>query len=242
MRRAKDKARHRFGLNERRGLYRAIYSRRDIRAQFRPDPVPEGLLIRLLRAAHHAGSVGFMQPWNFVVVRDQDIRRAIHAAFLQERDRAAGLYEEPQRSQFLSFKLEGILEAPLNLCVTCDQERGGPQVLGRSAVRETDLFSTCCAIQNLWLAARAEGVGVGWVSILQPSELKAILGIPERIIPVAYLCLGFVTRFPDQPELERSGWRARLPLCDLVFAERWGEPPGALLLSALDGIEKGMWP
>lgn len=125
MRRTKDEARHRFGLSERRGLYRAIYSRRDIRAQFRPDPVPAALLVRLLRAAHHAGSVGFMQPWNFVVVRDLDIRRAIHTAFLQERERAAGLYEEPQRSHFLSLKLEGILEAPLNLCVTCDPERGG---------------------------------------------------------------------------------------------------------------------
>lgn len=234
---AKGEREQRFPLRERRGFYRAIYSRRDIRAQFRPDPVPDSLLVRLLHAAHHAGSVGFMQPWNFVVVRDLVVRRAVHTAFLQERDRAAQLYDETQRSQFLSLKLEGILEAPLNLCVTCDPERGGPHVLGRSAVRETDLFSTCCAIQNLWLAARAEGIGVGWVSILQPSELKAILGIPERVIPVAYLCLGFVTGFPDQPELERAGWRARLPLCDLVFAERWGEPPGAAFLASLEIVE-----
>lgn len=233
---------HRFPLSERRGLYRAIYSRRDIRAQFRPEPVPEALLARLLQAAHHAGSVGFMQPWNFVVVRDLAIRRAVHQIFSQERDRAAQLYEEPKRAQFLSLKLEGILGAPLNICVTCDPERGGPHVLGRSAVPETDLFSTCCAIQNLWLAARAEGIGVGWVSILQPVELKVILGIPERIVPVAYLCLGFVTGFPDQPELEQAGWRARLPLRNLVFAERWDESPGAALVSAFEAIEKGICP
>lgn len=234
MRSAKGKWGHQFPLSERRGLYRAIYSRRDIRAQFRLDPVHEALLARLLQAAHHAGSVGFMQPWNFLIVRDLTIRRTIHDAFLQERDRAAQLYEEPKRSQFLSLKLEGILDAPLNLCVTCDPERGGPHVLGRSAVPETDLFSTCCAIQNLWLAARAEGVGVGWVSILQPTDLRKILGIPERVIPVAYLCIGYVSQFPVQPDLEQIGWRARLPLRDLVFADRWGQAPGHDLAAKLE--------
>ncbi|MBI3122310.1 MAG: 5,6-dimethylbenzimidazole synthase [candidate division NC10 bacterium] len=229
---------HALSAAEREGVYRAIYGRRDIRAQFLPDPAPDELLARILQAAHHAGSVGFMQPWNFLIVRDRSVRAAVREAYVRERDRAAEFYEEPRRSLFLALKLEGILEAPLNLCVTCDPERGGPHVLGRSAVRETDLFSTCCAIQNLWLAARAEGIGVGWVSIIQPAEVKRILNIPERIIPVAYLCLGFVSEFPDQPDLARAGWRARLPLCDLVFADRWGQPPSADLSGALGSVQQ----
>jgi len=216
------RARRALTPEERRGVYRAIYGRRDVRAQFLSDPVPDRVLARLLRAAHHAPSVGFMQPWNFIVIRDGAIRAAVREAFLHERARAAELYEEPRRSQFLGLKLEGILEAPLNLCVMCDLERGGPHVLGRSAVRETDVYSTACAVQNLWLAARAEGIGVGWVSIIQPSMLRAILGIPEPVLPVAYLCLGYVSEFRDTPDLARAGWRQRLPLGDLVFGDRWG--------------------
>lgn len=230
------RAQHRFPLIERRGLYRAIYTRRDVRAQFLADPIPENVLARILDAAHHAGSVGFMQPWNFVVVLDRAVRAAVREAFVRERDRAAALYEEPRRSHFVALKLEGILEAPVNLCVTCDPERGGPHVLGRSAVRETDLYSTCCAIQNLWLAARSEGVGVGWVSIIQPAALKRILAIPEGIIAVAYLCLGFVAEFPEQPDLARAGWRNRLALRDLVFSDQWGQPPNSDLSAALGDV------
>ena len=213
---------------ERRGVYRAIYGRRDVRAEFLPAPIPDGVLARVLRAAHHAPSVGFMQPWNFLVVRDGAVRRAVREAFLRERDRAASLYDEPRRSVFLGLKLEGILDAPINLCVTCDPARGGPHVLGRSAVRETDVYSTCCAIQNFWLAARAEGVGVGWVSILQPGELKTILGIPEPVVIVAYLCVGYVSEFKETPDLARAGWRHRLPLEELVFEDRWGQWPSNL--------------
>lgn len=213
---------HALPAGERRGVYRAIYGRRDVRAQFVSDPVPDRVLARLLRGAHHAPSVGFMQPWNFIVIRDRAVRAAVREAFVCERDRAARLYEEPRRSQFLGLKLEGIVEAPLNLCVTCDPERGGPHVLGRSAVPETDIYSTACAVQNLWLAARAEGIGVGWVSIVQPAELRRILGIPATVLPLAYLCLGYVSEFKETPDLARAGWRQRLPLGDLVFGERWG--------------------
>ncbi len=207
---------------ERRGVYRAVHERRDVRSQFLPDQIPDQILAQLLDAAHHAPSVGFMQPWNFIVIRDRGVRAAVRDAFLQERVRAAALYQEPRRSQFLALKLEGILDAPLNLCVTCDPTRGGPHVLGRSAIPETDVYSTCCAIQNFWLAARAEGVGVGWVSIVHPEELKRILGIPAPVIAVAYLCVGYVSDFSDTPDLERAGWRARLSLADLVFEDRWG--------------------
>jgi len=209
---------------ERRGVYRAIRERRDVRSEFLPTDIPDDVLARLLDAAHHAPSVGFMQPWNFIVIRDRDVRATVHELFLEERARAATLYDEPRRSQFLALKLEGILDAPLNLCVTCDPARGGPHVLGRSAVPETDLYSTCCAVQNLWLAARAEGIGVGWVSIVQPDALRRVLGIPPAVIPVAYLCVGYVSHFNTTPDLERAGWRGRLSLADLVFADRWGRP------------------
>ncbi len=213
---------HALPAGERRGVYRAIHERRDVRSEFLPVEIPDDVLARLLDAAHHAPSVGFMQPWNFIVIRDRVLRAAVRDAFLEERARAAALYDEPGRSQFLALKLEGILDAPLNVCVTCDPHRGGPHVLGRSAVPDTDVYSTCCAIQNFWLAARAEGIGVGWVSIVQPDALKRLLEIPPAVIAVAYLCVGYVSSFSDTPDLERAGWRGRLSLADLVFEDRWG--------------------
>lgn len=214
-----------FSEEERQGVYKAIHRRRDIRV-FRPDPVPDEALARLLEAAHHAPSVGFMQPWNFLVIRDLETRKRVKAMVERERLAAAERFEEPRRTWYLSFKLEGIMEAPLNLCVTCDPGRdptgsGGP-VIGRNTIRETDIYSTCCAVENLWLAARAEGLGVGWVSILKNDELREILSIPERIVPVAYLCIGYPTEFYERPLLEAVGWAPRLPLADLVFFERWG--------------------
>ena len=204
-------------------VYAAISGRRDIRA-FRSDPVPDDVLVRILTAAHHAPSVGFMQPWDFLLVRDLETRRRIKDLSDRERQAAACFFDEPRRSKYLSMKLEGILDAPLNLCVTCDPTRGGPQVLGRNSMPETDVYSTCLAIQNLWLAARAEGVGIGWVSILRNAELREILGIPHHVIPVAYLCAGYPENgFPDEPLLQTNGWRQRLPLDSLVSHERWGQ-------------------
>ncbi|MBI3362484.1 MAG: nicotinate-nucleotide--dimethylbenzimidazole phosphoribosyltransferase [Chloroflexi bacterium] len=217
---------HAFPEAERRGVYAAMYRRRDIR-HFRPDPIPAETLANLLDAAHHAGSVGFMQPWNFIVI---------------QRLAAAQFFDEPRRSQYLSLKLEGILEAPVNVCVTCDPTRAGPAVLGRNSIPETDIYSTCCAVQNLWLAARAEGVGMGWVSILKVAHLREILGLPSHVIPVAYLCLGYVEEFPDGPVLEKVGWRKRMPLAELVFFDRWGQRATsacAELKTAIQQKEKG---
>jgi 5,6-dimethylbenzimidazole synthase len=210
-----------FNEAERAAVYKAIMLRRDIRRQFDATPIPRDVLMRVLSAAHHAGSVGFMQPWDFILIEDRAIRQRVLETFLQERDRAANLYEAPRRELFLSLKLEGILESVLNLCVTCDRTRGGPHVLGRSRILETDLYSTCCAIQNLWLACRAEGIGVGWVSILDPAQLATILGLPDHVVPVAYLCMGYVREFPEGPELERAGWRQRIPLSELVHVNNW---------------------
>jgi len=201
-------------------VYEAIYTRRDIR-KFRPGPVPGEVLLRILDAAHHAGSVGFMQPWNFIVIRDLGRRALVKEIFERENARAAENYSGERQTLYRSLKLEGILESALNLCVTCDRTRGG-KVLGRNTVLETDLFSTCLAVQNLWLAARAEGIGIGWVSILENSELSRILELPDHVIPVAYLTVGYPEEFPEKPMLESVGWRSRLPLEELVFYERYG--------------------
>ena len=155
-----------FSLEAREAVYAAIFGRRDIRA-FRPDPLPREILERLITAAHHAPSVGFMQPWDFILIRSRDTRQRIKDLSDRESRAAALFFDQPRRSKYMSMKLEGIMDAPLNLCVTCDPTRGGPQVLGRNSIPETDVYSTCLAVQNLWLAARAEGVGVGWVSILR---------------------------------------------------------------------------
>jgi 5,6-dimethylbenzimidazole synthase len=208
---------------QRRGVYAAIYGRRDVR-HFRPDPVPPAVLARLLDAAHHAPSVGFMQPWDFILIADRALRARVHELFLVERARAAETFPEPRRSQYLAYKLEGILDAPLNVCVTCDLARGGV-VLGRRSMPDTDVYSACLAIQNFWLAARAEGVGVGWVSILCPDQLSALLGLPPTVVPVAYLCVGYPEAFADRPLLEATGWRERLSLDRLVHYERWGGTP-----------------
>jgi nicotinate-nucleotide--dimethylbenzimidazole phosphoribosyltransferase len=205
----------------REGVYQAIYRRRDVR-HFRPDPVPMDVLARVLDAAHHAPSVGFMQPWTFIVISDHQTRLRVRDLYERERVAAAQFFDEPRRTQYLSFKLEGILDAPLNVCITCDPTRAGSTVLGRNSMPETDLYSTCCAIENLWLAARAEGIGVGWVSILKLPQLREILNIPHHVVPVAYLCLGYPTQFLKQPELERAGWRSRQPLGEIIHYEAWG--------------------
>ena len=210
-----------FTPEERRGVYRAIHERRDIRAQFLPDPIPPAVLGRLLDAAHHGPSVGFMQPWDFLVIRDEAVRRAIRDCFVEANRRAAELYEGERRALYDSLKLEGILEAPVNLCITCDRERPKGAALGRATDPATDLYSTVCAVQNLWLAARAESLGVGWVSILDFDRLRALLGIPARVVPVAYLCVGYVSGFPPSPTLETAGWETRENLARLIHFDRW---------------------
>ncbi len=210
-----------FSEAERAAVYRAIETRRDVRDQFRPDPLPEALVRRLLSAAHNAPSVGFMQPWNFILVRKPETREKIWEAFRAANDEAAGMFTDERQSQYRALKLEGIRKAPLNICITCDRDRAGPVVLGRTHNPAMDVYSTVCAVQNLWLAARAEGVGVGWVSIFHEEAIKRILGIPSRIAIVAWLCLGYVDRIYDSPELALKGWRQRLPLDELVYEEGW---------------------
>jgi 5,6-dimethylbenzimidazole synthase len=210
-----------YGEQEREAVYRTIAARRDVRSGFLEEPLPDNLLCRLLAAAHCAPSVGLMQPSRFIVVRDLVLRTAVHGIFRDANAEAMESYSGEQRKLYGTLKLEGILEAPQNLCVVCDPTSSRGHRLGRHTMPETAVYSTVCAIQNLWLAARTEGVGVGWVSILDPIRLRSALNIPKHVIPVAYLCLGYVDHFASEPELERHGWEKRVPLDQVVFYERW---------------------
>ncbi len=214
-----------FSVEEKRGIYRAIYERRDVRSHFLPDPVPDDVLARILDAAHHAPSVGFMQPWDFIVIRDASIRNEIRENFENANRQAAAIYDGEKRSLYDSLKLAAIVESPMNLCITCDHQRTKGAGLGRQSNPSTDIYSTVCAVQNLWLAARAESVGVGWVSILDTEILKATLQIPPEVIPVAYLCIGYVSEFGSQPELEKRGWEQREALANLIHYDRWKVRP-----------------
>ncbi len=218
---------------EKEGLYKAIFSRRDVRSHFVDREIPNDVLARILNAAHHAPSVGFSQPWNFILIKDAITRQHVKESFLSERERSTAMLDGDRERQkkYSSLKLEGIMESAVNICVTYDSTRFGPFVLGRTSVEETGVYSVACAVQNLWLAARAEGVGVGWVSILANSDLEKILRIPSHVKPVAYLCLGYVGEFADRPDLERAGWLPRMDLSDVVCYETWGshQPSGPWL-------------
>ncbi|GFN42318.1 MAG: cobalamin biosynthesis protein BluB/5,6-dimethylbenzimidazole synthase, flavin destructase family [Marine Group I thaumarchaeote] len=179
--------------------------------------------MKILKAAHHAPSVGFSQPWNFILIKDNETKKKIKESFEKEREYSAKLVEEPRRSKYLSFKLEGIIDAPVNICVTYDPSKFGPFVIGRTTIPETGIYSVCCAVQNLWLASRTEGIGVGWVSILSNDVLKRVLDLPEHVTPIAYLCLGYVEQFAKKPDLETAGWLPRLDLKDVVYYEKWNQ-------------------
>lgn len=212
-----------FTDGEKNGFYKAIYSRRDVRSHFVSKAIEDEKLSKILHAAHHAPSVGFSQPWNFILIKNSETKKKIKESFEKEKNRSSQLVEEPKKSKYLSFKLEGILESPVNLCVTYDPSKFGPFVIGRSSIPEAGLYSVCCAIQNLWLAARTEGIGLGWVSILSNDTLKDVLELPEHVVPVAYLCLGYVDEFAEKPDLETAGWLPRLELKDVVYFEKWNE-------------------
>jgi len=212
-----------FTEDEKKGFYKAVYSRRDVRSHFISKPIKNEILSKILNAAHHAPSVGFSQPWNFILIKDDLTKKKIKESFEIEKEKASHHVEEPNRSKYLSFKLEGILESSINICVTYDPSKFGPFVIGRSSIPEAGLYSVCCAIQNLWLAARTEGIGLGWVSILSNETLKDVLKLPEHVVPIAYLCLGYVDEFAEKPDLEKAGWLPRLELKDVVYFEKWEE-------------------
>ncbi len=224
--RAADPRGWRFEDDALEAVHRVIAERRDIR-RFRPDPVPEDVLRRVLESAHRAPSVGLMQPWRFVLVRSVETRSAVRQLAQRERIRQADRFDERAR-HFLDQKIEGVVEAPLGVVVCCDHGDDAVEVLGRGTIPETDIYSTACAVQNLWLAARAEGLGIGWVSFYDPDDLRDLLGLPQRVEPVAYLCVGWPDERPVRPGLEAAGWSARTPLDAVVMEERWVERAEAI--------------
>jgi nicotinate-nucleotide--dimethylbenzimidazole phosphoribosyltransferase len=211
-----------FTDEDRRAVYEVIGKRRDIRHFRAGAPLPDDVLARILGAAHQAPSVGYSQPWDFVVVRDRARRERIRESFLRVRAAEAARFPAGERrEQYLAYKLEGILDAAVNVCVTVDLRPADEAVLGTTAQPESLRWSTSCAVQNLWLAARAEGIGVGWVSIVEPAVLRSELALPPGIEPVAYLCVGEPTEFRDRPLLEETGWRARRDLADAIHEEQF---------------------
>lgn len=212
-----------FSNQEKSGLYKAIFTRRDVRSHFNSKPIDSEILTRILNAAHHAPSVGFSQPWNFILIRDSQTKAKIKQSFEEEKNRSTNQVDDSKKEKYISLKLEGILESDVNICITYDPTRFGPFVIGRSSIPETGIYSVCCAVQNLWLAARSEEIGVGWVSILSNDTLKEVLELPDHIVPVAYLCLGHVEEFAEKPDLETVKWLPRLDLKDVVYFERWGQ-------------------
>jgi 5,6-dimethylbenzimidazole synthase len=211
-----------FSDEERRGVYRAIHERRDVRSRFVRASLPDDVLARILNAAHHAPSVGFMQPWEFIVITDALVRHAVRQQFEETNARAASAYRGERRELYDRLKLEAIEDSAVNLCVTCDPTVARGHGLGRRTMPETAMYSAVCAIQNCWLAARAEDVGVGWVSIIDVDAVRQILAIPDHIIIVGYLCLGYVSGFDAGPELEAKGWEQRVPLADVIHFDRYG--------------------
>ncbi|KIQ25060.1 cob(II)yrinic acid a,c-diamide reductase [Variovorax paradoxus] len=212
---------HAFAADEARAVYRAIRERRDMRHFAGGEVAPE-VLRRLLEAAHHAPSVGFMQPWRFIRVRDGALRARLHDAVERERVLTARALGE-REDEFMRLKVQGLLDAAELIAVSLADDRD-KHVFGRRTLPQMDLASASCAIQNLWLAARAEGLGMGWVSLFDPAELSALLGLPEGAEPIALLCLGPVHDFYEEPMLQRERWARREPLPALVFDECWGQP------------------
>ena len=202
-------------------IYRVIRERRDMR-HFTAAPIDPALLQRLLKAAHHAPSVGFMQPWRFIRITDLDLRQQLHAEVEQERIRTAQALGE-RESEFMQLKVEGILDCG-EVMVAALMDGRERHVFGRRTLPEMDLASIACAIQNMWLAARAEGIGLGWVSLFDPERLAQLLHLPSEAKAIAILCIGHVEHFYDKPMLEQENWAARQDLNTLVFANRWPEP------------------
>jgi nicotinate-nucleotide--dimethylbenzimidazole phosphoribosyltransferase len=215
-----------------------IAARRDIR-RYRPDDVSPELLDRVLLAGHQAPSVGISQPWRFVVVREQSSRD--RAALMADRERlrqAKGLTAD-RRARLLDLQLEGIREAPVGIVVACDRRTPAAGVLGRASFGDADMWGCACAVENMWLTARAHGLGLGWVTLFQPADLAQLLRLPDGVETLGWLCLGWPDERPPEPGLERQGWGARLALDDVVISERWpatDEPaPPVSHLSGPDG-------
>jgi 5,6-dimethylbenzimidazole synthase len=216
-----------FTPDEVASFYELVHRRRDVRAEFTGDPVDPRQLARMLRAAHAAPSVGLSQPWDFIVITDDDVRRKFERHVREERDVFARTLDDDHTRRFERIKIDGVLESSLSVVVTYDADRGAPNVLGRHAIAEAGLFSSCLAIENLWLASTSEGWGLGWVSFYRESFLRDLLDIPDSVRPIAWLCLGPVTALHSVPDLERHGWRERRALAEALHFDQWHNTGGS---------------
>jgi nicotinate-nucleotide--dimethylbenzimidazole phosphoribosyltransferase len=230
--------------DQRAAVYRVIAERRDVRQGFLPTRIPDDVLARVLAAAHQAPSVGLSQPWDFIVITDRTQRERVAALARRDRDRYAASLPSARARAFGQLKIESILDTPVNIAVTCDPTRGGRHTLGRHSQPETAEFSSVLAVSNLWLAARAEGLGLGWVSFFEPGDLAAELGLPAHLEVVAYLCLGYVREFGPEPELASTGWAKRRPVSWAVHAGEFGRRglPGAQPVRPLDEVVAAVRP
>jgi nicotinate-nucleotide--dimethylbenzimidazole phosphoribosyltransferase len=229
-----------FGPEARQALREIIGARRDVRRRFLPTPVQDDVLFRVLEAAHKAASVGLSQPWDFLILTDPAVRGEVAAHVTEERRRFADSLPSGRATTFDNLKIEAIRESPLNIVVTSTLERGGAHVLGRYTQPEMAHYSTCLAIENLWLTARAEGLGVGWVSFYRPSVLSGLLGLPDHVVPIAYLCVGYVEEFDPAPELALRNWASARPLSWAVHRESWDNRmlhPFDDALAAITGVD-----
>ncbi len=239
--RAADPSGWAFPAGDRAAAYAVIEARRDVR-RFRPDPIPDDVLRRVLGAAHVAPSVGHSQPWRFIVVRDPDIRTRAGLLADRERLRQAAQLEPDAARRLKDLKLEGLREAPIGVVVCCDRRTPAAGVLGRATFADADMWSCAAAIENLWLAARAEGLGLGWVTLFQPDDIAALMHLPAGVVTLGWLCLGWPDERPPEPGLQRAGWSSRLPLDDVVFADRWpaldatARPPSHLRAPDADSL------
>jgi nicotinate-nucleotide--dimethylbenzimidazole phosphoribosyltransferase len=228
-----------FPQTARETFYDVVAARRDVR-RFRPDPVDPETVRRVLAAAHMAPSVGHSQPWRFIVVSDPATRdRAARMADEQRLRQARQMNPEAGR-RLLDLQLEGIREAALGVVVACDRRTPAGGVLGRATFPDADMWSCACAIQNLWLAARAEGLGVGWVTLFEQQDLEGLVGVPDGVVTLGWLCLGWPDERPPAPGLERAGWSRRQPVEDVIFTERWSvttpAPPSHLRAPQNDAV------
>jgi nicotinate-nucleotide--dimethylbenzimidazole phosphoribosyltransferase len=233
-----------FPDDQRAAVYRVIEERRDVRRGFLPDPIPADVLERVLAAAHRAPSVGFSQPWDFIIITDRERRQRIKDLAEQSRQGFAASLPGARARAFDQLKTEAILRTPVNVVVTCDPTRGGRHTLGRHAQPQTAMYSSVLAVANFWLAARAEGLGVGWVSFFSERDLATELGLPPHLEVAAYLCVGYVTEFGPEPELAVAGWARRRPLGWAVHSEQYGrrELPGRDAVSLLDEVRADVRP
>ncbi|WP_337860604.1 5,6-dimethylbenzimidazole synthase [Ferroplasma sp.] len=214
-------------------VYEAIKKRRDVRSWFLKRHIESAVLGRILNAGNYAPSVGLSQPWNYIVVRDIETRKKVKENVEEKRMDFYRSLPDEKKTKFNNIKIEGILESDLNIAVTCDFSRKGPDILGRKTIPETSEYSVVLSVENMWLAAISEGIGIGWISFIDPESVKRILGIPEEIKLIAYLAVGYISENHDTPELEEKGWEKRDNLSNFVYMDKWGEKPDKNMMVSL---------